>query len=307
MKFDKSISLKELSSFLGRTFFGPENHMVTGINEIHKVEVGDIVFVDHPKYFKKALESAATTIIITEKVEYPEGKAIIVSETPFDDFNRIVNQFRTRKPWVLDHSNAKIHSTASIFPNASIGNNVEIGENTRICAGAVICDNTIIKNNVVIGPNAVIGHDAFYYKKKPEGYTRLETCGRTIIEDDVEIGALTTIDCGVSGDTIIGKGTKIDNQVHVGHDTVVGENCLFAASVAIAGCVIVGNNVTMWGQVGIASDVKIGDGVVLLAKAGTNKDLEAGKVYFGAPCSDARIKMRELAALKRLPGLLEKL
>jgi UDP-3-O-[3-hydroxymyristoyl] glucosamine N-acyltransferase len=306
MKLKKSITLEELASFLGRTYSGPADHVISGINEIHKVEAGDIVFVDHPKYFKKAIESAATTILITEEVAYPKGKGIIISDTPFDDFNKIIEHNRKREPWSERFENAKIHDSAEIFPNVSIGNQVEIGANSKIAAGAVICDNTIIGKNVVIGPNSVIGHDAFYYKKKPDGYTRLETCGRTIIEDKVEIGALSTIDCGVSGDTIIGNGTKIDNQVHVGHDTVIGKNCLFAANVAIAGCVIVENNVTMWGQVGIASDVRIGEGAVLLAKAGTNKDLHGNKVYFGAPAVDARIKMREIAAIKRLPSLLEK-
>ncbi len=307
MKFENPIQLKELASFLGRDFEGPEDHEVSGINEIHKVEFGDIVFVDHPKYFSKALQSAATTILITEKVDYPKGKAIIVSDTPFDDFNKIINKFRTREPWTIGENKKEIHPSAQLFPNVSLGNNVQIGANSKICAGAVICDNTIIGENVVIGPNAVIGHDAFYYKKKPEGYDRLETCGRTIIEDQVEIGALSTIDCGVSGDTIIGEGTKIDNQVHVGHDTVVGKKCLFAAHVGIAGCVIIEDNVTMWGQVGVASDVRIGEGAILLAQSGTNKNLEGGRVYFGAPAMDARLKMREIAAVKQLPSLLEKL
>jgi UDP-3-O-[3-hydroxymyristoyl] glucosamine N-acyltransferase len=125
----------------------------------------------------------------------------------------------------------------------------------------VICDHTIIKDNVTVGPNSVIGHYAFYYKKKPDGFNRMHTCGRTILEDNVEIGALSTIDRGVTGDTIIGKGTKIDNQVHVGHDTVIGENCLFAANVGIAGCVVIKNNVTLWGQVGVVSDVTIHNNV----------------------------------------------
>lgn len=307
MKFDKSISLKDLASFLGREFEGSEDHEITGINEIHKVEFGDIVFVDHPKYFGKALNSAATTILINEKVDFPKGKAIILSETPFDDFNKIIKKYRIRESWDSQTKNAEIHDSAEIFPNVSIGNNVQIGARSKICAGVVICDNSTIGEDVVIGPNAVIGHDAFYYKKKPEGYIRLETCGRTIIHDKVEIGACSTIDCGVSGDTVIGEGTKIDNQVHIGHDTVIGKNCLFAAHVGVAGCVVIDDNVTMWGQVGVASDVHIGNGAILLAQSGTNKNLEGGRVYFGAPAVDARLKMREIAAVKKLPTLLEKL
>lgn len=307
MKFDNSIQLKELAAYLGRDYEGPADHEISGINEIHKVEFGDIVFVDHPKYFNKALQSAATTILINEKVDYPKGKAIIISDSPFDDFNKIIKKYRVRESWSIGDVNKDIHPSAQLFPNVSIGNNVKIGANSKICAGAVICDNSIIGEGVVIGPNSVIGHDAFYYKKKTAGYERLETCGRTIIEDKVEIGALSTIDCGVSGDTVIGAGTKIDNQVHVGHDTVVGKNCLFAAHVGIAGCVIIEDNVTMWGQVGVASDVTIGNGAILLAQSGTNKNLDGGRVYFGAPAMDARLKMREIAAVKKLPSLLEKL
>ena len=123
----------------------------------------------------------------------------------------------------------------------------------------------------------------------------------------VEIGALCTIDAGVTGVTRIGEGTKIDNQVHIGHDTVVGKNCLMAANVGLAGCVRIENNVTLWGQVGCASDVTIGEGAIVLAQSGIAKSLEGGKTYFGSPCSEVKEKFREMAALRRLPKLLEKL
>jgi UDP-3-O-[3-hydroxymyristoyl] glucosamine N-acyltransferase len=171
----------------------------------------------------------------------------------------------------------------------------------------VIADNTIIGDEVIVQANSVIGSTAFYYKKKPSGFDRMHTCGRVILENRVEIGALCTIDAGVTGDTTIGEGTKIDNQVHVGHDTVIGKNCLFAAQVGIAGCVRIGNNVTLWGQVGLASDMSIGDNAVLLGQSGASKDLEGGKTYFGSPVDDARVKFREMAALKKLPSIIETL
>jgi UDP-3-O-[3-hydroxymyristoyl] glucosamine N-acyltransferase len=121
----------------------------------------------------------------------------------------------------------------------------------------------------------------FTIKKRPEGFDKMHTCGEVIIEDDVEIGALCTIDRGVSGDTRIGRGSKLDNQVHVGHDTVIGENCLFAAQVGIAGCVVIGNGVTLWGQVGIPSDRRLADGTIVLGQSGVLGDTEAGKTYFG--------------------------
>jgi UDP-3-O-[3-hydroxymyristoyl] glucosamine N-acyltransferase len=269
------------------------------------VENGDIVFVDHPKYYDKALKSAATTIIINKEVDCPSGKALILSEKPFDVFNQLTTHFR---PLQSPHSqeNQFIHPSAQIYPNVFIGNNVKIGKNTRIYPGVCIMDNTIIGDDVIIGANAVIGHFAFYYKKKEDGYDRLHTCGGVEIESNVEIGALCTIDAGVTGITRIGKGTKLDDQVHIGHDTVIGEDCLMASGVGIAGCVKIENSVILWGQVGCASDVVIGEGVVVYAQSGISKDLEAGKTYFGSPCIEAKEKFKEMAAIRQLPELLKK-
>lgn len=244
MKFNRPYTIQEIAELLNAPFEGNEALTVTGINEIHKIEPGEIVFVDHPKYYKKALSSAADLILINQKVDVPTGKGIIICDAPFDAFNQITKHFSPTQHWQNPiGENFKCGKNTLIYPNVTIGHNVTIGDNSVIHSGAVIADHSIIGNNVVVGPNAVIGHYAFYYKKKDTGYDRMHTCGRTILEDHVEIGALTTIDRGVTGDTIIGKGTKIDNQVHVGHDTVIGENCLFAANVGIAGCVIIKNNV----------------------------------------------------------------
>lgn len=309
MKFDRVYSVKEIANLVGCPFYGNDQVKITGINEIHKIEPGEIVFVDHPKYYKKALESAADVILIDQKTEdIPEGKAIIVCPAPFDSFNKITNHFSPFKAWsnpVGDHFS--VGENTEIFPNVSIGHNVKIGSGCVIHSGAVIGDHTIIGDDVIVGPNSVIGHYAFYYKKKQSGYDRMHTCGRTILEDRVEIGALSTVDRGVTGDTVIGAGTKIDNQVHVGHDTVIGENCLFAANVGIAGCVVIKNNVTLWGQVGVVSDITIHDNVTVLGQSGVGNDLEAGKTYFGSPCGEARVKFKELAAFKKLPSIIENL
>ena len=305
MKLDRTYTLKEICEIVQCAFVGSENHKITGINEIHMVQNGDIVFVDHPKYYDKALKSAATTIIINKEVECPSEKALILSEKPFDVFNQLTTHFR---PLQSPHSqeNQFIHPSAQIYPNVFIGNNVKIGKNTRIYPGVCIMDNTIIGDDVIIGANTVIGHFAFYYKKKEDGYDRLHTCGGVEIESNVEIGALCTIDAGVTGITRIGKGTKLDDQVHIGHDTVIGEDCLMASGVGIAGCVKIENSVILWGQVGCASDVVIGEGVVVYAQSGISMDLEAGKTYFGSPCIEAKEKFKEMAAIRQLPELLKK-
>lgn len=308
MRLSTVKTLKEIAAFLGCEFEGDPNHLISGLNEIHRVEKGDLAFVDHPKYYDKALNSSATTILINKKVDFPEGKGIIISEKPFDDFNKLTKHFCPINPILKAvGQRTKIAATAVIYPNVTIGNDVEIGEHTTIYPGAVILDRTIIGSRVVIGPNTVLGSNAFYYKNKETGYDRLHTCGKVILEDDVELGAACTIDAGVSAVTFIGKGTKIDNQVHIGHDTIIGENCLLAANVGLAGCVDVKDNVTLWGQVGCASDVTIGENAIVLAQSGISKSLPPNKTYFGSPAKDIRLMYREMAAIRRLPEILENL
>lgn len=308
MELAKPKSIQELAEFLSCEFRGDPNHMVEGLNEIHRVKKGDMVFVDHPKYYDKALNSAATTILIDKEVEFPEGKAILISKHPFDDFNKLTKHFEPFK-MMSDAvgENTHVDDSAQIFPNVTIGNNVTIGKNVTLYPGVVIMDRTTIEDNVVIGANSVIGHNAFYYKKKKEGFDRLHTCGGVIIRKNAELGSLCSIDAGVSDYTIIGEGTKIDNQVHVGHDTIIGKNCLLAANVGLAGCVEVQDNVTLWGQVGCASDVVLGEGIVVLAQSGISKSLAGGKTYFGSPAKEIRLVYREMAALRKLPEIIENL
>ena len=304
MKFEKPYSLESFCSIFHLEYVGDPNHVLCGINEIHMVESGDIVFVDHPKYYQKALQSAATTIIIDKEVEFPEGKALIINDKPFDTFNRITRHFMSSGS-PNDPMKQSIDESASIYPNVRIGNNVRIGKKVVLYPGVVIMDNVTLEDEVIIGANTVIGHYAFYFKKKPEGYDRMHTCGGVLIESGVEIGALCSIDAGVTGITRIGKGTKIDNQVQIGHDTQIGEDCLFAAGVGIAGCVKIANNVIFWGQVGCASGVHVGDGVTVLAQSGISKDLETGKTYFGSPCGEVKEKFKELAALRMLQQFIK--
>lgn len=307
MKFHKVYPLKEIASIIGSGYVGSDDYPVHGMNEIHVVEPGDIVFVDHPKYYDKALQSAATIILINKEVDCPEGKALLLSDDPFRDFNILTNHFRPFRPANVSVApSAVIGEGTQLQPNSFIGNNVTIGKNCLIHANVAIYDNTIIGDNVIIHSGTVIGADAFYYKKRPEGYDQLLSGGRVVIHNNVGIGALCTIDKGVTGDTTIGEGTKIDNQVHLGHDTVIGKKCLIAAQTGIAGCVIIEDEVTIWGQVGIASGITIGAKAVIQAQSGISKSLEGGKVYFGSPAEEAREKLKQMANIKRIPELLDK-
>ncbi len=306
MKLTTPHTLEAIAKMIGAKAVGDPKHLVSGINEIHKVEPGDLVFVDHPKYYEKALNSAATTILIDKEVDCPEGKALLVSEQPFHDYNKLTRHFRPFLAWE-NPSNVTIGQGTRLHPKVTVGQRVRIGENCLIFPGVVIGDDVIIGDGVTIHPNTVIGGDAFYYKKIDGAYNKMHTCGSVEIHDNVEIGAMCTIDRGVSGATVIGKGSKLDNQVHIGHDTVVGEHCLFAAQVGIAGCVKVENNVILWGQVGVPSDVVIGEGAVVLGQSGITKSLEGGKTYFGSPAEEARHKFRELAMIRKIPSILERL
>lgn len=306
MKFPEPLSVKELAKEYGADLFGNESLMATGINEIHKVEEGDIVFVDAPKYYAKCLNSAATVIIIDKKVDFPKGKAIMVCENPFDVYNRIVKSYRPFNPLQSPISGAaQIDPTAIIEPNVVIGDNVKIGKHTYIQSNVVIRDHTIIGDHVVIQSGTIIGTDAFYFKKHPDRYEKFCSGGRVIIEDHVDIGAGCTINKGVSGDTIIGEGSILDCQVHIGHGVVLGKRCLLAAQVGIGGKTVVGDDVVMYGQVGIAQNVKIGDKAMISAKSGVSKDLEGGKSYIGYPANESMTKYREWAALRHLPDFLK--
>lgn len=304
----KPTSLKEIASLINSKFIGDENHVITGFNEIHRVENGDVVFVDHPKYYDKALTSAASTIIINKEVDCPKGKALIIHSEPFTAFNILTKHFSPKTYSSQSISNsAKIGLNTTIMPGAFIGNNVIIGNNCIIHPNVVIYENCIIGNNVIIHANTTIGSDAFYFKKRAAEFEPLNTCGIVVIEDNVVIGANCTIDKGVTAITKIGKGSILDNQVHIGHDVLIGEMCLFAAQVGIAGACTIGNKVTMWGQVGISSGITIEDGATILAQSGLGENVTAGKTYFGSPAGDAKNKMRELFAAKQLPGLINKL
>jgi UDP-3-O-[3-hydroxymyristoyl] glucosamine N-acyltransferase len=310
MKFEKAVPVQWLAEFTGARLVGNTIQLATGINEIHKVQPGDISFVDFEKYYSKCLNSAATIIIINKEVDCPEGKTLLVTEDPFSAYVQIVKHFRPFEPATgMISDTAVIGEGTHLQPGVFVGNHVRIGNNCLIHPNVTIYDHAVIGDNVIIHAGTVIGADAFYFKRRKERavqYDKLESCGRVIIEDDVEIGACCTIDKGVSGDTIIGRGTKLDNHIHIGHGAVIGKNCLFAAQVGIGGKAIIEDEVILWGQVGVSKDLVIGKGAVVYAQSGVPASIEGGKIYFGSPVEEAREKMKELNWVKRIPEIWEK-
>lgn len=310
MRFDQPVPVTTIAGMIGAEIAGNRDAFATGINELHKVEAGDIAFVDHPKYYDTCIRSAATVIIINKLTGFPEGKTLLIVEEPFEAYLKIVRFYRPFTPSMkMISDTADIGEGTVVMPGAYVGSHVTIGRHCIIHPNVTILDHCIIGDNVVIQAGTVIGSDAFYYNKKTNRdihYKRMESCGRVVISDGVEIGANCTIDRGVSADTTIGAGTKMDNLVHIGHDTVVGRNCLFAGQVGIAGATTIEDNVILWGQVGVSKTLTIGKDAVIYAQSGVKDSIAGGKVYFGSPVEDAREKMKELVWIRRIPQLWEK-
>jgi len=301
MKLKQTLNISEIVELIGgQKVIGEEGNIAKGINEIHKVVSGDITFVDFHKYYKSTLASEATIIIIDQEMECPKGKTLIIHEKPFHAYMKIVNQFFDFRPIKSGLNITKKYPTLIAEPNVVIGDNVHIGENCYIQANTYIGNDTIIGDNVIIQAGTLIATDAFYFKKEDGKYTKWTSCGRVVIEDDVFIGAGCTINRGVSGDTVLGAGTKLDSQIHIGHGVVVGKNCLIAAQTGIAGKSIIEDNVTISGQVAVAQNLRIGEGAFLMGKAGVSKSLEGGKSYFGVPAQESRQRFKEIAILRRL-------
>lgn len=301
MRLRKSITAAQLASQLNATLIGDGELAITGINEIHHVEQGDLTFVDFHKYYKVALTSAATVILIDQVRPCPPGKALILVEEPFIAYNELVLAERPERPWshTVDPS-ATVGTGTWIAAGAIVGPKAVIGANCRISPNAVIGEGVVLEDNVIVGAGAVVGEEGFYFKKTEEGYLTWRSGGGVLLSSGVELGPNCTIARGISSITTIGRGTKLDAQVQIGHDCRIGEHCIIAAQVGIAGNTTVGDWCIFQGQVGIAQNLTIGDRTIILAKSGVSKSLEGGKEYFGYPAQEARTAFKDLAILRRL-------
>ena len=310
MRFNEPVPITRIAALTGAKLIGNKNGFATGINEIHKVKEGDIVFADHPKYIQAAIQSKASFIIVNEEADFPGEKALLIADHPFDAYCAIVQHYHPFEPSMeMTSGNAVVGAGTVIMPNVYIGNHVTIGSDCIIYPNVTLLDNCHLGDRVIIQSGTVIGSDAFYYNKKTNReihFRKMPSCGRVLIGNEVEIGANCTIDRGVSSDTVIGEGTKIDNLVHIGHDSIIGKNCLFAGQVGIAGAVTIEDNVTLWGQVGVSKTLTIKKDSVVYAQSGVKDSLEAGKTWFGSPVEEAREKMKELVWIKRIPQLWKK-
>ncbi len=298
MDFARPYTLAALARRYGAAYEGPAELILTGINEIHKVQAGDLTFADIDKYAGRALRSAASAVILPAlPAKRPAGKGVLVAADPFALYNRII---KDHLPYGFSfEGKASVGPGTRIHPGAVIADDVVIGENCIIYPNVTVYPGVRLGSRVIVHAGAVLGGDALYYKRYSDRYEKMISAGRLLIEDDVEIGALCSIDRGVSGDTVIGEGTKIDAHVHVGHGTTIGRRVLIVAHTAIGGKSVIGDNVTLLGQVGVAKETVIEDGVTVLSRSGVHGRLRAGKTYWGSPAMEASEARRVYAAMRR--------
>lgn len=285
----------------------------------------DVSFFDNPRY-KDALSTtkAGAVILAPASVELaPAGVSLLVTDAPYPAYASAAMMFyphlpRSDETLISPSSHvdpsAKIGSSVTIDAGAVIGANVEIGKGTSIGANAVIgrgvqigrecaiapnvtLTHALVGDRVIIHPGARIGQDGFGFAMGPNGHQKIPQLGRVILQDDVDIGANTTIDRGAGPDTVIGQGSKIDNQVQLGHNVSIGRGCIIVSQVGISGSAKLGNYVVAGGQVGIAGHLEIGDGAMLAARTGVPSDLEGGQQYGGTPARPVAQWRRELAAV----------
>jgi len=326
------VKLVDIAARLGCVLKGDGDVEISGVVGIEEARAGHVTFVSNRKYAAKARTTEASAIIVS--LDFPEiGTATLRSSNPYLTFARAVELFyqppapaREIHPDARIAPSARIGERASIAPFVVIDEDVVIGKNcvvhpfVHIYRGAQIGDDfkayanvsvrefCRIGNGVILQDGAKIGTDGYGYAKKEDGsYYKIVQSGIVVLEDDVEVGANSTIDRATIGESRIRKGVKIDNLVQVGHASLVGENSLLCAQVGLAGSTKGGRNGILTGQGGVAGQREIGDGVVATAKSGIGHDIEPGKIVSGSPEMDNKVWLRSTVIFKKLPELLKRL
>ena len=307
------------------------DHTITNIAPLDRAGPRDLAFLDNAKYVDALTSTGAGACLTTERfaIQAPGRLNILCTQEPYSAFVAVARRLYPdalrptslfgaagAAPGAIVHHSARIESEVSIDPGAVIGPRAAIGSGTVICATAAIgpdvqigrncvigtgasVTHALIGDNVILHPGCRIGQDGFRYQMGAAGHTKVPQLGRVIIQDNVEIGAGTTIDRGASGDTVIGEGTKIDNLVQIGHNVMVGRNCIIVAQCGLSGSVVLGDNVVLAGQVGIADHLTIGEGAMIGAKSGVATNVPAGEKWFGSPALPHREFLRATVMLRK--------
>lgn len=323
-------TLRDIARLIGGEIAGDDSIKVSGLANIKMARAGDLIFAV-PPHIDEAKLSAATAVLIpfdtqdfpkpaikvadpraafakllelfTPKIEIPVGispKAHIGKYTKISDGATIM-------PFAVVDDGAQIGRGAVIYPHVYIGQHAQIGEDTIIYSSVTVREFCKVGNRCVVHSSAVIGSDGFGFTTANGVHTKVPQVGNVIVEDDVEIGAHVGIDRAAMGSTIIGRGTKIDNLVHIAHNCKIGANCLIVAQTGISGSTTVGDNVTFGGQVGTVGHITIGSNSVYAARSGISKNMPEGFFGAGFPIQSHGDWLRQQATLKKIPDLLEKI
>jgi UDP-3-O-[3-hydroxymyristoyl] glucosamine N-acyltransferase len=328
------LTVREIAALTGaalRDGADPDRR-ITGIAALDRATPADLAFLDNTDYAADAAETGAGACLTSERlagmlpkqvhvlcVPEPYPAFVAVATRLFPDALRPSSLFDSKgaAPGVTVHPSARLENGVTVDPGAVIGPRVEIGSGTVIGPGAVLgpgvrigrdcaiganaaITHALIGDRVIIHPGCAIGQDGFGFARGPRGARKVPQVGRVIIQDDVEIGANSTVDRGAIRDTVIGEGTKIDNLVQIAHNVSIGRHCLLAGQVGISGSTTVGDGVIMGGQAGLKDHLTIGDGAMIAAQSGLMHDVPAGERWSGSPARPSRQWLREVATLERL-------
>ncbi len=323
---------KEIAEFLNGEVVGNGEVKVSNVSKIEEGKPGTLAFLAKAKY-ESYIYNTEASIVLVNRTFVPKkeiNSTLIKVDDAYEAFANLLNLYvearaiakvGIEQPSFIDKSttygeniyvgafayvgkNSKIGKNVKIYPQVYIGENVTIGDNCTFYAGAKIYDDSVIGNNCTIHASAVIGADGFGFAPQKDGiYKKIPQIGNTVLEDNVEIGANTTIDCGTMGSTIIRKGAKIDNLVQIAHNCDIGENTVMAGQTGLAGTTKVGKNCQFGGQVGLGGHLTVGNNVSLGAQSGLIRDVEDGEVLFGSPAIPVKDALRSMSVYKKLPTL----
>ncbi len=327
-----------ISIFPDARLVGDKDFVIKGVGAASTAAPDSICFIEAEKYLEGFRKSASRAWIISPQIfdsleqRIKNERIFFVTEKPYDSFVRLVNHLfpaRKSKPGIhpmafVDpsadvHATAEIHAHATVeggakigagvilYPGVWVGENATIGENSILYGGAKIYHGTMIGKRNILHAGCVIGSDGFGFIPDKTGLLKIPQIGKAILHDDVEIGANSTIDRGTIEDTVIGRGTKIDNLVQIGHNCKVGENCIMCAFVGVSGNTTIGNNVLLAGQVGTKGHMKIGDNTQVGAQSGVSKDVPPNSKVKGYPPQPLKEYLRLQALIQKLPEIYKRL
>ena len=325
------LRLAEIAEFVGAKILrGDPGALIGGAAPLETAGEGDISFLDNPKYVKQLAATRATACLCQKRYadRVPPHVAVLESAEPYRAYSLYLAKaypaalrppgfFGSGEPGGTVHPEARLEDGVRVEPGAVVSARAEIGRGTVVSAGAVIGEavaigrdcsiganaviqHALIGNRVIIHPGVGIGQDGFGFAPSPRGHLKVAQIGRVIIQDDVEIGANTTIDRGANRDTVVGEGTKIDNQVQIAHNVEIGRHCIIVAQVGISGSVKLGDFVAIGGQSGVNGHVRIGDGAQIAAVSTVHDDVPPGARWGGTPARPVKEWFREMIALRKL-------